>query len=186
MGDSCPCRAGGGFAVELHETCLDAAAAFAESCGFTDVRIVDDGWTARMLQRASQMLWPKAKRASRLSKCETAFVRTSYHGSAFFMGRNANECIVKENVQVSSSHLDVSLRGLLQRSDSASRGQGFWRFVWRRSWRLSTAWRSVFRRYSLTLTPFFSRTCTLSCRFRLRIFSTPKISATNPIAAHAI
>ena len=34
--------AGGGFAVELHETCLDAAAAFAESCGFTDVRIVDD------------------------------------------------------------------------------------------------------------------------------------------------
>ena len=34
--------AGGGFAVELHETCLDAAATFAESCGFTDVRIVDD------------------------------------------------------------------------------------------------------------------------------------------------
>ena len=38
----CALAAGGGFAVELHETCLDAAAAFAESCGFTDVRIVDD------------------------------------------------------------------------------------------------------------------------------------------------
>ena len=33
---------GGGFAVELHETCLDAAAAIAGSLGFVDVRIVDD------------------------------------------------------------------------------------------------------------------------------------------------
>ena len=32
----------GGLAVELHETCLDAAAAEAECTGFTDVRIVSD------------------------------------------------------------------------------------------------------------------------------------------------
>lgn len=33
---------GGGFAVELHETCLDAAAEIAKSVGFTDIRIVPD------------------------------------------------------------------------------------------------------------------------------------------------
>ena len=33
---------GGAFAFELHETCLEAAAAEATRAGFTDVRIVDD------------------------------------------------------------------------------------------------------------------------------------------------
>lgn len=35
-------KPGGGYAVELHETCLDVAAAIAREAGFTDVRIVDD------------------------------------------------------------------------------------------------------------------------------------------------
>lgn len=35
-------RAGGVLAVELHETCLDAAAALAREAGFAQVRIVDD------------------------------------------------------------------------------------------------------------------------------------------------
>lgn len=35
-------KPGGGFAFELHETCLDAAAALAHDAGFTEVRIVND------------------------------------------------------------------------------------------------------------------------------------------------
>ena len=35
-------KPGGGFACELHETCLDEAAAFAKEAGFTGVRIVRD------------------------------------------------------------------------------------------------------------------------------------------------
>ena len=35
-------RPGGGFAFELHETCLDAAAELARQAGFHQVRIVDD------------------------------------------------------------------------------------------------------------------------------------------------
>lgn len=35
-------KAGGGLAVELHETCFDAAAGLARAAGFADVRIVDD------------------------------------------------------------------------------------------------------------------------------------------------
>jgi len=35
-------KAGGGFACELHETCLDDAAAEADYAGFEDVRVVDD------------------------------------------------------------------------------------------------------------------------------------------------
>lgn len=35
-------KPGGGYAVELHETCLDAAAAIARAEGFSDVRIVCD------------------------------------------------------------------------------------------------------------------------------------------------
>lgn len=35
-------KPGGGCAFELHETCLDKAAAIAQEAGFTDVRIVDD------------------------------------------------------------------------------------------------------------------------------------------------
>lgn len=35
-------KPGGGFACELHETCLDAAAAVADAAGFTDIRIVCD------------------------------------------------------------------------------------------------------------------------------------------------
>lgn len=35
-------KPGGGFACELHETCLDEAAAIAKSNGFSDVRIVRD------------------------------------------------------------------------------------------------------------------------------------------------
>lgn len=35
-------RPGGGFAFELHETCLDAAAALARQAGFTQVAIVND------------------------------------------------------------------------------------------------------------------------------------------------
>lgn len=35
-------RPGGGYAVELHETCLEAAAAIAREAGFVDVRIVND------------------------------------------------------------------------------------------------------------------------------------------------
>ncbi len=35
-------KSGGAFAFELHETCLDAAAAEAEQAGFSDVRIVYD------------------------------------------------------------------------------------------------------------------------------------------------
>ena len=35
-------KPGGGFACELHETCLDEAAAFAREAGFTGVRIVRD------------------------------------------------------------------------------------------------------------------------------------------------
>ena len=61
--------AGGGFAVELHETCLDAAATFAGFNGLPTFALSMtwlDGPVC--LQRASQMLWPKAKRASRLSK----------------------------------------------------------------------------------------------------------------------
>lgn len=35
-------KPGGGYAVELHETCLDAAGKEAEAAGFVDVRIVSD------------------------------------------------------------------------------------------------------------------------------------------------
>ena len=35
-------KPGGGFACELHETCLDDAAALAAQADFTDIRIVDD------------------------------------------------------------------------------------------------------------------------------------------------
>lgn len=35
-------KPGGAFAIELHETCLDAAARLAEEAGFADVRIVRD------------------------------------------------------------------------------------------------------------------------------------------------
>ncbi len=35
-------KPGGGYAVELHETCLDAAASIARDAGFADVRIVAD------------------------------------------------------------------------------------------------------------------------------------------------
>ena len=35
-------KPGGSFAFELHETCLDDAAAEAEYAGFADVRIVQD------------------------------------------------------------------------------------------------------------------------------------------------
>ncbi len=35
-------KPGGAFAFELHETCLDAAAALAKDAGFSDVRIVND------------------------------------------------------------------------------------------------------------------------------------------------
>ena len=35
-------KPGGGYAVELHETCLDDAAAIAREAGFVDVRVVND------------------------------------------------------------------------------------------------------------------------------------------------
>jgi len=35
-------KPGGGFACELHETCLDTAAAIAEAAGFTAIRMVND------------------------------------------------------------------------------------------------------------------------------------------------
>ena len=35
-------KPGGGFAFELHETCLDEAARLAGDAGFADVRIVSD------------------------------------------------------------------------------------------------------------------------------------------------
>ena len=35
-------RPGGGFACELHETCLEAAASIVEASGFTGIRIVND------------------------------------------------------------------------------------------------------------------------------------------------
>ena len=46
----------GGFAFELHESCLDAAAAEALQAGFTDVRIVEDlaGKPRVLIGRASQ------------------------------------------------------------------------------------------------------------------------------------
>ena len=35
-------KEGGGFAFELHETCLDEAARLAEEAGFSDVRVTAD------------------------------------------------------------------------------------------------------------------------------------------------
>ena len=75
--------AGGGFAVELHETCLDAAATFAESCGFTDVRIVDDLAGRPRVPHSAQAKCCGLRRNAPIGfrDCKTVFKRTLFRGA---------------------------------------------------------------------------------------------------------